>query len=94
MSGAGPAAGTVTLRYWAAAKAAAGVGEEYFDGPGTLAELLAAARASHPGDLGFSQVLARCSYLVNGSPAGLRSAESVLLPVGALVEALPPFAGG
>jgi sulfur-carrier protein len=84
----------VTLRYWAAAKQAAGVAEERVDSVGTLAELLAAAVRLHPDDGAFARVLARCSFLVDGDPVGKRSHEAVLLPDGAVVEALPPFAGG
>ncbi|MHB1613495.1 MAG: MoaD/ThiS family protein [Actinomycetes bacterium] len=81
----------VVLRYWAAAKAAAGVAEESFTA-GTLAELVDAAGARHGPSL--PAVLARCSYLVDEVPVGTRAWASVWLPDGAVVEALPPFAGG
>jgi len=84
----------VTLRYWAAAKQAAGTAEETVEGVGTLAELLAAALRLHPDDGTFARVLGRCSYLVDGDPVGTRSHDAVLLRQGAVVEALPPFAGG
>jgi molybdopterin converting factor small subunit len=90
---------TVTLRYWASAKDAAGVAEEDVDA-GTLAEALAAARRRHADSVGtggsqrFAQVLQRCSYLVDGDPVGLRQHDSVGLADGATVEVLPPFAGG
>ena len=66
----------VTLRYWAAAKDAAGVAEEKVDAPtlaAALAEGLAAAR-DRPGDRAgrLRLVLARSSFLVNGEPAGTR----------------------
>ncbi|MEV0967001.1 MoaD/ThiS family protein [Microtetraspora glauca] len=80
---------TGTVRYWAAAKAAAGVAEEPFDAP-TLGALL--TRISSNPDL--AQVLRRCSFLVNGAPAGTRDPHSIDLPEGAVVEVLPPFAGG
>ncbi len=90
--------GGVTLRYWAAAKEAAGRAEERFGDPGpapsSLAELLAAARAAHPDDGRFAAVLARCSFLVDGAPAGTRPPATVPVAPGAVVEALPPFAGG
>jgi molybdopterin converting factor small subunit len=54
-----------TVRYWAAAKAAAGVGDEPYDA-GTLAEALDAARERHPGE--FVRVLRRCSFLIDGDP--------------------------
>jgi molybdopterin converting factor small subunit len=81
----------VTVRYWAAAKAAAGVAEEPYDAD-TLADALAAVRARHPGEL--TRVLQRCSFLVDGDPAGTRAHETVRLAEGGTVEVLPPFAGG
>ena len=84
----------VTLRYWAAAKQAAGTAEDTVAGVGTLAELLRAAERLHPDDGAFARVLARCSFLVDGDPVGTRPHEGVHLPGGAVVEALPPFAGG
>jgi len=84
----------VTLRYWAAAKQAAGVGEETVAGVHTLAELVAAAVRLHPDDGAFARVLGRCSYLVDGDPVGTRPHASVQLHDAAVVEALPPFAGG
>ena len=83
----------VTIRYWAAAKEAAGVGEEAYD-VGTLEALLAAAAAARPDDGRLARVLARCAFLVDGDPVGLRTHASVVLAPGAVVEALPPFAGG
>jgi len=84
---------TVTLRYWAAAKEAAGVAEETFGEVVDLAGLLSAAVAAHAGGR-LAQVLARCSFLVDGDPVGLRDHAGVQLRDGAVVEALPPFAGG
>jgi len=84
---------TVTLRYWAAAKEAAGLAEEAVDAA-TLAEALDAARDRHAATPRFAQVLRRCSYIVDGDPVGLRAADSVPLADGATVEVLPPFAGG
>jgi molybdopterin converting factor small subunit len=80
-----------TLRFWAAAKAAAGVAEEPYDAS-TLAEALAAARSRH-GD-GLGRVLDRSTYVVDDAPVGGRPHESVLLTDGGSVEVLPPFAGG
>jgi len=39
-------------------------------------------------------VLARSSFLVNGEQAAARAAEAVPLAEGAVIEVLPPFAGG
>ncbi|CAM5723793.1 Molybdopterin converting factor small subunit OS=Streptomyces violarus OX=67380 GN=FHS41_007739 PE=4 SV=1 [Streptomyces violarus] len=80
----------VTVRYWAAAKAAAGLQEPY--DAGTLADALAAVRERHPGQL--TRVLLRCSFLVDGDPVGKRAHETVRLADGGTVEVLPPFAGG
>ncbi|MCF3965188.1 MoaD/ThiS family protein [Streptomyces fuscigenes] len=80
-----------TIRYWAAAKAAAGVAEEPYAAD-TLAGALADARANHPGDL--ARVLERCSFLVDGLTVGTRGHETVRLAEGGTVEVLPPFAGG
>jgi sulfur-carrier protein len=80
-----------TIRYWAAAKAAAGTAEEGFTA-GTLAEALDGARLRHPGEL--ARVLERSSFLVDGAPVGTREHGTVRLADGATVEVLPPFAGG
>ncbi|RFS83603.1 MoaD/ThiS family protein [Actinomadura spongiicola] len=82
-----------TVRYWAAAKAAAGTHEEPYDA-GTLAEALAAAVSKHGRGGEFERVVARSSFLVDGTPVGSRPHESVTLPEGGVVEVLPPFAGG
>ena len=83
----------VTVRYWAAAKQAAGVAEENL-AAGTLAEMVAAVLARHPAAPGLEGVLARSSFLIDGEQAGTRPPEYVSLPEGAVVEVLPPFAGG
>ena len=86
---------TVTLRYWAAAKAAAGVAEDVVPvaGPVTLAELLDRAVALHPGTR-LDAVLGVCSVLVGDRPVGSRDPGSVVVEPGETVEFLPPFAGG
>jgi sulfur-carrier protein len=88
----------VTLRYWAAAKDAAGVAEDKVEAH-TLAEALAgglAAAADRPGDHAgrLRQVLARSSFLVDGQPAGVRPHESIMVSADSEIEVLPPFAGG
>lgn len=82
-----------TIRYWAAAKAAAGTAEEPYRAV-TLADALAAARERHAADPEFARVLLRCSFLVDGNPVGTRDHAAVHLPDGGTVEVLPPFAGG
>ena len=83
----------VTVRYWAAAKQAAGVAEESLTAS-TLAEALAAATARRAGAREFESVLERSSFLVNGVQAGKTGHATVPLDDGAVIEVLPPFAGG
>jgi sulfur-carrier protein len=83
----------VTIRYWAAAKQAAGVAEETLDAD-TLAGAIAAALARRGQDPRLRAVLDRSSFLVDGSAAGRDGAEEVVLPEAAVIEVLPPFAGG
>ncbi len=78
----------VRVRYFAGAKAAAGVAEEQFAAT-DVADLLERLAAGH-GD-GLARVLAACSYLVDGVAVRDRSAR---LAAGATVDVLPPFAGG
>lgn len=81
----------VRVRYFAAAKAAVGVGAETLDVPdaATVADLVAAIRPR--GDLDEARaVLARCSALVDGATAD----AATPLRDGATVDLLPPFAGG
>ena len=83
----------VTIRYWAAAKEAAGVQEESVEAL-TLSDLLNTVVASRKPDGRLADVLARSSFLVNADPVGRAARQSILLDDGAVVEVLPPFAGG
>ena len=87
--------GTITLRYWAAARAAAGVAEEAIPAPGpvSLADLRLRAVALHPGT-NLQAVLGVCSALVGDRPVGSRDPATVEVVPGETVEFLPPFAGG
>ncbi len=80
-----------TLRFWAAAKAAAGAAEEEYDAA-TLADALSAAQQAHGAEL--TRVIARSTFVVDGAPVGGRAHDSVLLSDGGTIEVLPPFAGG
>lgn len=80
-----------TIRYWAAAKAAAGVAEEPFTET-VLADVLAGAVGRHGEAL--AHVVRRSSFLVDGVAVGSRDRGGVELAEGAVVEVLPPFAGG
>ncbi len=82
----------VTIRYWAAAKDAAGVSEQPVTAD-TLAAALAAVTASDD-RARLRAVIARSSFLVDGAPVGRRAAERVELRDGSVIEVLPPFAGG
>lgn len=79
------------LRYWAGARAAAGVEHERVDAA-TLAEALDAARAGR--DEGFGRIVAVCSFVVDEHPVGRTSPAEVALHAESVVEVLPPFAGG
>jgi molybdopterin synthase sulfur carrier subunit len=85
----------IRVRYWAAAKAAAGTAEDLLPvtGPLTLADVRRRAVALHPGTR-LEQVLSACSVLVGDEPAGSRTPDEVLVEPGSNVEFLPPFAGG
>jgi molybdopterin converting factor small subunit len=83
----------VTIRYWAAAKEAAGVQEESVEAI-TLSDLLNTVVASRKPDRRLAAVLARSSFLVNADPVGRTAPQSIALDDGAVVEVLPPFAGG
>ncbi len=85
----------IRVRYWAAAKAAAGTAEDllHVTGPQTLADVRREAVALHP-DTRLEQVLRACSVLVGDEPVGTRADDQVEVAPGASVEFLPPFAGG
>jgi molybdopterin synthase sulfur carrier subunit len=84
---------TVTIRYWAAAREAAGIAEETVRAD-TLADALREIRTLHADRPRFDRVLGICSILVNEAPVGKRDPAGVVLPAGAHVEVLPPYAGG
>ena len=77
---------SVTVRYWAAARAAAGAATETTE-PGTLAEVIDRVSADRPE---LARVLGICSFLVDDR----RADPGTTLSDGAVVDALPPFAGG
>ena len=76
----------VVVRYWAAAKQAAGTGSEELTGS-TVDEVLAAAVAAHPA---LDPVAAVATVLLDG-----RAVErGAPVAPGMQLEVLPPFAGG
>jgi molybdopterin converting factor small subunit len=86
---------SVTVRYWASARAAAGVASDAVPvaGPVTLADLRELAVALHPGT-NLEAVLGVCSVLVGDRPVGSQDPAAVEVQPGETVEFLPPFAGG
>jgi molybdopterin synthase sulfur carrier subunit len=88
-------AAQVTVRYWAAARAAAGVTEDHLsvDGEVTLDDVVRRVLDLHPADR-FPDLIQICSVLVGERPAGTRPPEQVPVRPGDTVEFLPPFAGG
>lgn len=81
----------ITVRYWAAARSAAGCESEVLSGE-TLADVIAASAALH--GAGLAMLLDICAYLIDGTPAKRLDAGRVFLSSGAVIEVLPPFAGG
>lgn len=80
----------ITVRYFAAARAAAGVDEESLElAAGTSTDDLVAILSARAPEL--ARVLARCSFLCDGVAVRDR-AES--LRTHQTVDVLPPFAGG
>jgi molybdopterin synthase sulfur carrier subunit len=87
--------GEITVRYWAAARDAAGVETDRLPVPGpvNLAEVLSRVRALHTGSR-FGSVLGTCSLLVGDRPVAAHDPEQVVVLPGDAVEVLPAFAGG
>jgi sulfur-carrier protein len=87
----GTTTATVTIRYFAAARAAAGVETEPLElrEGATVDDALAAIRERHGAEL--ARVLDRCSFLLDEVAVRDRSA---IVPAGATLDILPPFAGG
>jgi molybdopterin converting factor small subunit len=81
-----------TIRYWAAAKEAAGTAEELVDAT-SLGDALDMVRRLHPDDR-FLRVLGASSLLVDERPVGRRPHREVAVTDGTVIEVLPPFAGG
>ncbi|MBP2365572.1 MoaD/ThiS family protein [Pseudonocardia parietis] len=82
---------TLTVRYFAAAKSAAGTPEETvaITEGATVADAVATLRDAHGPELG--RVLDRCSFLLDEVAVRDRSAA---LGGAATLDVLPPFAGG
>jgi molybdopterin synthase sulfur carrier subunit len=91
---AGPETDVISVRLWAAAKAAAGLGALELTAPGplTLAEVVERVLSGRPDRL--APVLAGCSVLVGDRPVSTLDPADVVVRPGDTVEFLPPFAGG
>jgi len=74
------------VRYFAAAEEFAGRAEEHRSEP-TLGALRTALVAEHPA---LAAILPRCAVLV----AGARAGDDAVLTDDAVIDVLPPFAGG
>ncbi|PPF20704.1 hypothetical protein C5C41_10175 [Rathayibacter sp. AY1E9] len=79
---------SMRVRYFAAAKAALGRGSDELDEVPDLGALEERLVASAPS---AADVLARCTYLVDGVSTANRATP---LRPDAAVDVLPPFAGG
>ena len=86
---------TVAVRYWAGARAAAGTAEDLFATTGdlTLADVVARVLERHPGEQ-MARTVAVCSVLLGDQPVRSQDPATVVVRPGAVVELLPPFAGG
>jgi molybdopterin synthase sulfur carrier subunit len=77
--------GGVTVRFWAAARQAAGHAEE-----ATLAPTIGELRSQLSQREGLAKVIAVASFLVDG----VRADDDTAIPTTCIVDVLPPFAGG
>jgi molybdopterin converting factor small subunit len=91
-----PSGRTVTVRYWAAARSAAGVDCDVIAvaGPVSLAGLLSDVLLLHGDRPRLGSVLEVCSVVVGDLPVGTSDQAEVWVAPGDTVELLPPFAGG
>ena len=78
---------TVTIRLYAAARAAAGE-RELLVAPGRLDHVLAEISHENPR---LAQVFLQCSFLLDGV---VLHDKTRVIPEGGTVDVLPPFAGG
>jgi molybdopterin converting factor small subunit len=81
------AEGKVTVRYWAGARAAAGVEQDEVADVATVGAALVAVTALHPA---LEPVAAVSTLLLDGRAVDRTAA----LAAGSVLEVLPPFAGG
>jgi molybdopterin synthase sulfur carrier subunit len=82
---------TVSLHYWAGARAAAGVAEELIEAQ-SVAQAIQIARRQRSNPR-FDRVIKASSILIDGRAAHQEDLEQQLSEA-VQVEVLPPFAGG
>lgn len=78
----------VNVRFFAAARQAAGGRDEFEVGPGTLEEIKAACVSNFPE---LEGAFPRCSILIDGT---ISHSDLDQVFSGSTVDVLPPFAGG
>lgn len=86
---------SILVRYWAAARSAAGIAEETIatTAPMTLAALRAEVVTRHA-DSRLPAVLEVCSVLVGERPVSSADPAAIVVQPGESIDFLPPFAGG
>jgi len=85
---------SVEVRYWAAARAAAGLDSEVVSAS-SVGQLVDTVIRRRPANQEFTRVLSMSSLLVNGVTAGpVPSGGNTQVSPGDVVDILPPFAGG
>ena len=86
----------ITVRYWASARAAAGVATDDLpvDGPTTLADVVRRALALHPDAPRLPDVLHGARSWSATARSSAEDPDEVVVGPGSSVEFLPPFAGG
>ncbi|MDP2772652.1 MAG: MoaD/ThiS family protein [Nocardioides sp.] len=85
----------IRVRYWAAARSAAGTdGDELaVTGPISLADVVDRLARLHPGTR-LLDVIGVCSVLLGDRPISTEDPAELLIEPGSTLEFLPPFAGG
>ena len=87
--------GSLTVTFWAAARAAAGVITETFPipVPSTVAALVETIVQRHDQSPKLARVIAVSTVLVNDSPRARQAWHQAEVAAGDHLEVLPPFAG-
>lgn len=87
--------GAIRVCYWAAARSAAGCDGDDIPVTGaiSLTDVLRQVAGLHP-DTRLMAVLATCSILLGDRPVATEDPDELMVPPGAELQFLPPFAGG